>query len=65
MVKTFNPDKFNMALCPICNGKGKLPKNPNGFDACRRCGGFGLIKKESEIFKKSEVNSQSQSKIED
>jgi len=49
MEKTFNPEKYNMAFCPLCNGNGKLPKNPDGFDVCKECGGFGLIKKESEI----------------
>jgi len=42
-----------MVFCPVCNGKGKLPKNADEFDVCRRCGGFELIKKESEIFEKS------------
>ncbi len=50
MEKTFDPEKYEMVFCPICKGKGKLPRNASGFDVCRLCGGFGLIKKESEIF---------------
>jgi DnaJ-class molecular chaperone len=48
MGKTFNSEKYNMVFCPVCNGKGKLPKNPRGFDVCRKCGGFGLVKRELE-----------------
>jgi DnaJ-class molecular chaperone len=58
MGKTFNPEKYNMVFCSVCNGKGKLPKNPDKFDVCRRCGGFGLIKKESEIFEEVEDREQ-------
>jgi DnaJ-class molecular chaperone len=54
MGNTFNPEKYNMAICPLCKGNGKLPKNPDGFDVCRRCGGFGLIKKTMKIFEEVE-----------
>jgi len=54
MGKTFNPQQYNMVFCSVCNGKGKLPKSPGEFDVCRRCGGFGLIKNESEIFEEEE-----------
>ena len=50
MGKTFAPQKYNMVFCPVCNGKGKLPKNPHGFDVCTECGGFGAIKKKEETF---------------
>ncbi len=50
MRKTFDPTKYNMVLCPLCNGKGKLEKNPDSFDVCKECGGFGFIKNGSEIF---------------
>ncbi len=40
-------------LCPDCKGKGKLPGNPDGFIVCSKCGGEGVIKKEShEEFRK-------------
>ena len=55
MKKTFNPDKYNMAFCPLCNGKGKLPRNPNGFGVCKECEGFGFVKKNSEIEKGGET----------
>ena len=58
MGKTFNPKKHNMVFCSVCNGKGKLPRNSNEFDVCRRCGGFGLIKDESEIFEEVENREQ-------
>jgi DnaJ-class molecular chaperone len=54
MGKPFNPEKYNMAFCPLCKGDGKLPKNPDGFDICIGCGGFGLIKKEKKMFKEVE-----------
>ena len=46
----FKPGKYNMDVCPLCNGRGRLPKNPGGFIVCRRCEGFGFIKRETEIF---------------
>jgi DnaJ-class molecular chaperone len=48
MDKAFNPEKYNMVLCPQCKGRGKTVKKPHGFDVCTRCGGFGLIKKDGE-----------------
>ena len=48
MGKAFDSEKYNMVFCPACNGKGKLPKNPGGFDVCGKCGGFGLVKRELE-----------------
>jgi hypothetical protein len=48
MEKTFNPEEYNMVFCPVCNEKGKLPKNPGGFDVCKECGGFGFIKKDTK-----------------
>ena len=46
MGNTFNPEKYKMAFCPVCQGKGNLPKSPDGFDVYRRYRGFGLIKKQ-------------------
>jgi hypothetical protein len=46
MEKTFDAEKYYMAFSPLCMGKGKFPKAPDGFDVCSSCGGFGLIKKE-------------------
>jgi DnaJ-class molecular chaperone len=46
--KIFNPEKYGMVFCPDCEGKGKLPKNPDCFIVCSRCGGCGAIRKEKE-----------------
>ena len=48
MGKTFDPEKYNMAFCPVCNGSGRLPKHPKGFDVCGKCGGFGFVRDEPE-----------------
>jgi len=56
MRKIFNPEDYRMVFCPVCNGRGKLPKNRHAFDVCEECGGFGLIKKESEIPEETEVS---------
>ena len=57
MRKTFNPEKYNMAFCPVCNGKGKLPTNSGGFDVCKECGGFGAIKKGPETEEGGDISS--------
>jgi DnaJ-class molecular chaperone len=43
--ESFNPEKYGMALCPLCKGKGFIidPKR----QSCQKCGGFGFIKKEN------------------
>ena len=48
MDKTFDPEKYGMTFCPLCQGDGKLAKPHEGFEVCKECGGFGLIKKEGE-----------------
>jgi hypothetical protein len=48
MDKIFDPEKYGMVFSPDCEGKGKLPKNPDGFIVCSRCGGCGTIRKEKE-----------------
>jgi len=46
MGKTFDPEKYGMTLCPLCQGDGKLARSPEGCEVCEECGGFGLIKKD-------------------
>ena len=46
MGRTFTPQKYKMVFCPVCNGKGKLPKNPHSFEVCKECGGFVFVKRE-------------------
>ena len=44
--KILKPEKYGMVVCKYCNGHGYIhyPKH----QACPKCGGFGLIKKEPE-----------------
>ena len=44
--KPFNPEKYNMKICPYCSGEGYI-QQPNR-QCCQKCGGFGYIKKEGE-----------------
>jgi DnaJ-class molecular chaperone len=48
MGKNFDPEKYGMLFCPDCKGIGKLPKSPDGFIVCSRCGGNGVVKKEKK-----------------
>jgi DnaJ-class molecular chaperone len=47
--KIFNPEKYGVAFCPDCKGKGKLFKNRYGPDVYSRCGGSGLIINEKKV----------------
>ena len=51
--KNFVPEKYGMVVCPLCKGKGfsvKVSEDTEIFlrRACKKCGGFGAIKKEAE-----------------
>jgi DnaJ-class molecular chaperone len=48
MDKIFNPEKYGIEFCPECEREGKLPKNPDGYSICLRCGGSGVVKKEKK-----------------
>ena len=55
MDKNFAPGKYGMVICPLCHGKGFLTKDSEGTGVsvrkvCVKCGGFGAIKKEEEVF---------------
>jgi hypothetical protein len=55
MDKNFAPGKYGMVICPLCDGKGVLIKDSEGTGVsarkvCIKCGGFGAIKKEEEVF---------------
>ncbi len=58
MGRAFDPEKYNMAFCPLCNGNGKLPGKSDGQHVCKECGGFGLIKKEAGVFDEVENKEQ-------
>ena len=47
MDKGFNPEKYGMIACPVCDGDGRL-RFLNHVGVCQNCGGFGYIKKEEE-----------------
>jgi DnaJ-class molecular chaperone len=47
--KTFDPEIYGMTFCPLCQGTGKLAETPEGFEVCKECGGFGLIKKDDRV----------------
>ena len=59
MNNKFTPEKYGMVICPVCNGKGFLIKAPEEINVsvrrvCTKCGGFGAIKKEEEVFRSLE-----------
>jgi DnaJ-class molecular chaperone len=56
MGKDSVPEKYRMATCPLCSGRGFLIKPSDQINitvrkVCAKCGGFGAIKKEEEVFK--------------
>jgi len=55
MDKNLAPEKYGMVICPLCDGKGFLIKDSDQMNitlrrVCTKCGGFGAIKKEEEVF---------------
>jgi ssDNA-binding Zn-finger/Zn-ribbon topoisomerase 1 len=44
--ENFNPGKYGMVVCPICNSYGYI-QNPKRL-RCPKCEGFGFIKMEVE-----------------
>ncbi len=48
MGMTADPGIYNMVLCPVCHGVGRIAKFPWGFNVCKECGGFGLLRKVSQ-----------------
>jgi len=59
MEKIFDPKNVYMVLCPLCNGDGKLPEDHDGFNACTKCGGFGLIIKREKMLEKRTIEFRS------
>jgi hypothetical protein len=49
MDKKFNPEKYGMVVCPVCDRYGRI-RFPDGVKGYQKCGGFGFIKKEGETF---------------
>ena len=59
MDKNFTPEKYGMVICPLCDGRGFLIQqsgqiNVTARRVCTKCGGFGAIKKEEEVFRSLE-----------
>ena len=44
----FDPGKYGMIYCPVCEGSGKLFNEVGERVICKICGGFGFIKKGEE-----------------
>src|SRR4030042_1319978 len=53
--KIFNPEKYGMVTCSCCNGRGYI-QNPKR-QCCPKCGGFGLVRKETEKDANTSTNS--------
>ncbi len=43
--EVFNPTKYGMEFCDICNGDGYVHYYPER-QTCPKCGGFGLLLKQ-------------------
>lgn len=54
MDKIFNPEKTGMTLCPECDGRGSFLKRLGQKEVCKKCGGFGYLKKENSAKKERE-----------
>ena len=46
--KSFNPEKYEMILCPSCKGAGKSSDEDGEVKVCNQCGGFKWVKKEND-----------------
>jgi ribosomal protein L37AE/L43A len=42
MDKKFNPEKYEKAVCPICDEYGRI-RYPDDIKVCKNCGRFGFI----------------------
>ncbi len=47
MDRKFNPKKFGMMACPLCDGCGHI-HYPDDVRVCQNCGGFGFIREKIE-----------------
>jgi DnaJ-class molecular chaperone len=57
MDKKFNPEKYTMMVCPVCEGSGRI-SYPDDVQVCQNCGGFGFIKKEEKTFDQTAIEFQ-------
>ncbi len=49
MDRKFNPRKYGMMTCPLCNGHGHIHYSAD-VRVCQNCGGFGFVRIEVETF---------------
>ena len=49
MDKTFDPEKYQMTICSVCDGYG-LIRSSDDVKVCENCGGFAFIKKDGNSF---------------
>ena len=49
MDKKFNPEKYRMMVCPVCEGYGRFSYSDDA-QVCQNCGGFGFIRIEGKSF---------------
>jgi len=42
MDKKFNPEKYGMMVCPVCDRYSRI-HCPDDAKVCQNCGGFGFI----------------------
>ena len=53
MEKIINPESYDIVFCKLCNRNAKLPEDPDNFNPCAKCGGFGFIPREKRVPKKN------------
>jgi len=49
MDKKFDPEKYRMMVCPVCDRYGRI-LCLDDIKVCPNCGGFGFIRKEGKRF---------------
>jgi hypothetical protein len=42
-----NPERYGMVFCSNCSGSGKYFYGDRGVSVCQVCGGFGLVRNET------------------
>jgi len=49
MHEKFNPEKYEMTVCPICEGCGRISFSDDA-QVFQHCGGFGFLRKQGKTF---------------
>jgi hypothetical protein len=61
--RILNLENLDIVFCPLCNKDAKLPENLDGFNACIKCGGFGIIMKEKRDPKRMQQSTHPRKEI--